>query len=142
MEGKSRIVIDTNLLVRSFISSKSYSGDLIREWYKDKFTLLMSEEVYDEAVDVLYRPDFERYHFNQDTIEIFLKTMISKCVLVDTYPFALVPRDSKDAKFLHLALAGDAHFLVSADNDLLALKNHPDIGALKIVTVEEMLDKL
>ena len=145
MESKSKLVIDTSLLVRSFISPGSYSAKLIQSWYEDKFTLLLSQEIYDEVVDVLYRPQFVKYHFHKDRIETLLTTMISKCTFIEPYPlgqkhpFRLQSRDAKDTKFLHAALAGVADFLVSGDNDLLILKDHAQIGNLKIVTAEEIL---
>lgn len=102
----------------------------------------MSSEAYNEAKEVLQRSRFSKYHFHKGRIRILLKTINSKCSFVEPLPTTLQSRDSKDTKFLHLALAGAADYLVSGDNDLLVLKDHPDIGNLKIVNEKELLEAL
>ena len=49
-------------------------------------------------------------------------------------------RDPKDEAILGAAIAGNADFLVTGDNDLLVLADDPLLGRLQIVSARKFLD--
>jgi predicted nucleic acid-binding protein len=54
----------------------------------------------------------------------------------------LRPRDADDTPLLAVALAGNAAYLVTGDNDLLDLRHDPALATLQIVTIRELLANL
>jgi uncharacterized protein len=61
---------------------------------------------------------------------------VKLAVLVEIIESVAECRDSKDDKFLELAINGKAQYIVSGDGDLLVL--HP-FRTVNIITVEEFL---
>src|SRR5439155_634872 len=79
-----------------------------------------------EIRDVLTRPKI-RQRFPSLTDELvdgFLDSVRRHATVLDDVPSAIsYPRDPKDEKYLNLAVAAQATYLVSRDNDLLDLMN-------------------
>ncbi len=74
---------------------------------------------------VLQRPKFSRY-LTPFEASLFLNAYALQAELVPITHTVTDCRDSKDNKFLELALSGEASYLVSGDDDLLVL--HPFRG--------------
>jgi uncharacterized protein len=130
---KDRVIIDTNLWV-SFLITKDFSKlDKILE--TKKITLVLSQELVDEFIEVSQRPKFKKY-FTLDDIESLLLKLQYRADLIDVTSVVAVCRDSKDDFLLSLATDGKATHLVTGDNDLLALGKHGDTA---IVTMMEYL---
>lgn len=91
--------------------------------------LLLSNAVLDEWRDVLSRPTVLR-HFPEISADQVTQAIesISKLGRHLDPPIApiLVDRDPKDQKYLDLAIAGSASFLVTRDRDLLDLASMPE----------------
>jgi putative PIN family toxin of toxin-antitoxin system len=68
---------------------------------------------------VLKRSRFDRYVSREDRIK-FLEFLEFKAHFVPIDAEVAIFRDPKDDKFLSLALAGGARFLVTGDSDLSA----------------------
>jgi len=90
--------------------------------------LLLSQDVLDEWRDVLARPEVQRTFpgIVSEQMERLLSgiTQVARMTAPRSAP-VLVDRDPKDQKYLDLAFAGNASFLVTRDRDLLALASHP-----------------
>jgi hypothetical protein len=128
---KHRVIFDTNIWI-SFLLTKDFSK--VDSLFKDnKLTLLFSQELLDEFLDVAQRPKFKKYF---STIE--LQNLISKIrtkaefVLV-TSSFNLC-RDHKDNFLLALANDGRASHLITSDKDLLILEQ---LNQTEILTITD-----
>ena len=134
MRGKIlKIVIDTNLWI-SFLISNNFSK-LERILFSNKVTLLFSDELEGEFLDVAGRPKFRRY-FSHEEIQNVLTVIHKRTINIEVKSVEKVCRDPKDNFLLALAIDGKADFLITGDADLLTLENHRGV---KIVTITDFL---
>ena len=87
-----------------------------------KGTIVLSEAVYAEIAEVLARPKFARVLTDDRRREI-LELLSAAALWVEPRETVWDCRDSKDNRYLELALAAKATVIVSGDADLLVL--HP-----------------
>lgn len=134
--ARIRAVLDTNALVSALLFGGG-PGRLVALWERGRILPLISKDVLLEYVRVLGYPKF-----GLDTEDI--RGLIEEHVL----PYAemvtvdrvseVVPEDPADDKFLALALAGGAGFLISGDKHLLALKKYRSV---EIVSPRQFLER-
>jgi len=130
---KDRVIIDTNLWI-SFLITKDYSK--LDKILSDKLaTLLYSQELIDEFIEVAQRPKFKKYFSSGDLQELLL-TMSARANFIEVSITVDVCRDPKDNFLLALAKDGKASHLLTGDKDLLILKN---FGKTKILTISDYL---
>jgi len=139
-----RAVIDTNLIISGLISQGGTPHQLIALWRQGRFTLLVTPEIQAEYERVLARPVFaKRYGLSQEELSAFLRRLHAGAL--QSQPSTTLPgtvRDAKDTMVLAAALGGHATHLVTGDQDLLVLRDAPQIGRLHIVTASEFLEVL
>ncbi len=134
--SKSRVIIDTNLWI-SFLITKNFS--FIDKYIETrKIILLFSEELIEEFLTVVARPKFSKY-FTEEDINELMKMIESFSLLIQVSTDVDYCRDEKDNFLLNLAIDGKADYLVTGDQDLLALKN---LDKTKIITIEELKKQL
>ena len=99
----------------------------------------MSDEMYNEFVNVVSRKKFEKYVTDID-VKLFLADLrqIAKFVQVKS-KFKVILEDPDDDIIIRAAYDGKADYIVSGDRHLLSLK---EFKGIKILTVEEMLNVL
>jgi uncharacterized protein len=83
-------------------------------------TILASDGTLRELADVLGRPKIACYVTAAEA-QLFLEEILVTVDLVPIRERFSVSRDPADNKFLDLAAAGDADYLVTGDSDLLVL---------------------
>lgn len=135
-----RAVIDTSVLVSGLISPQGPPGEVLRALRDGKFTTLYSHETVMEVVEVLGRDFFRsKYHIQTEDISALVS-------LIRLRGEAVVPaqkitdcRDPKDNKFLEAAVAGEADYLVSGDDDLLRMNPYRSIPVLSPVEFLELI---
>jgi putative PIN family toxin of toxin-antitoxin system len=128
MNNKPRYVFDTNTIVSAFLFDRSNPGLAL---YKalEQGDLLLSIETAEELAEVLRRDKFDRY-VRRKTREEFLRAFIKETVFIEITENIHACRDPKDDKFLELAVNGNASFIVTGDEDLLALNSFRGISIL------------
>jgi len=130
---KDRIVIDTNLWI-SFLINKDFSK--LEKIISDNLaTLIYSQELIDEFIEVAQRPKFKRF-FNISDLQTLLLAMSEKSVFIEVSSEVDICRDEKDNFLLALAKDGKASHLITGDKDLLVLKT---FGKTKILTLSQYL---
>ena len=133
---KDRIIIDTNLWLH-FLITKSYPA--LEKIFTEKFvTLLYSQDLIDEFIEVAKRPKFKKY-FNSNDLQELLLGMSRRAHFIEVSSRVILSRDPKDNFILSLAKDGKATYLITGDKDLLVLKK---FGKTKIVTLGEYLQIL
>ena len=126
--------MDTNVLISAALSINSKPRQVL-QYIRKEGVLFMSEETFLEFYEVLHRKKFDKYlsleSRNQiitDLLKIgfflMVQEKINEC------------RDPKDNKFLEIAVAAKADFLITGDKDLTAL--HP-FRNIQILTPEGFL---
>jgi uncharacterized protein len=118
---KSRFVIDTNTLVSSILIASSITSQVVKSIRQSGF-ILSSIETLEELREVLSRSKFDRYIDFAIRLE-FITQFIQQSELITINESVIACRDSKDDKFLELAVNGKADYLITGDKDLLVL--HP-----------------
>lgn len=130
-----RIVFDTNIFISAILGGSV--GVIINQWRDGKFTLVVSEAIVREYLDVIYRPKFKiSAEEISATTDYLLKTAEFVTPLKE---LIAVEADPSDDKFLETALQGEADYVVSGDNHLLELKT---FRGIPILTAREFIKLL
>lgn len=130
---KDRVIIDTNLWI-SFLISKDFSKlDTILD--KKEITLVLSQELVDEFIEVSQRPKFKKY-FTLADIESLLFKFQNRADFITVTNNIEICRDPKDDFMLSLATDGKATHLITGDKDLLVLGKY---GETNILTMTKYL---
>ena len=135
-DTRDRVVIDTNLWI-SFLLTKDYTR-LDRILSDRLITLIFSEELLDEFIDVARRPKFKKY-FSLPDLQQLLTQLREQADFVDVTSKVDVCRDPKDNFLLSLAMDGKATHLITGDRDLLDLNS---FGLTQIVTLTNYLSDI
>jgi putative PIN family toxin of toxin-antitoxin system len=116
-----RSVFDTNVLVSALLLKTSKPRQAL-DCALGKGKILLSFSTLAEINDVLGRKQFRRYIVEEE-IRRFLAALTRDAEWVEIIVPIVACRDSKDDKFLELAVNGHADYIVTGDADLIAL--HP-----------------
>jgi putative PIN family toxin of toxin-antitoxin system len=130
-----RVVLDTNVLVSALLFAGPI-GRLVSLWRERRIVLLLSKDVFIEYLRVLAYPKFK---LSGEEIKALAEEYVlpfAEMVTVAEAP-VVIREDPADDKFLALAAAGRALYLVSGYKHLLALWEYRGV---KIVTPREFLD--
>ncbi|AFZ51130.1 putative toxin-antitoxin system toxin component, PIN family [Dactylococcopsis salina PCC 8305] len=138
-----KIVLDTNILISSLISKKSFPYLLYQGWRRKEFTLITSEEQLQELKQVLQYPKLRKF-INQDEARILVSALQDFTVTVADLPEVNYSKDSDDNLIIATAIAGKADLIVTGDKgDLLILKTVENISivtasdAVSIIGIEK-----
>ena len=132
---KDRIIIDTNLWI-SFLLTNDYSKfDKIVAY--NFVTILFSQTLIDEFIEVARRPKFKKY-FSLTDLENILLQIKNTAEFIEVTSDIEICRDPKDNFLLSLAKDGNATHLITGDKDLLDIKV---FGKTKILTIANYLLK-
>jgi len=129
-----RIILDTNLWI-SFLISKNYS-QLDEIIFERKCTLIFSEELLNEFLEVIKRPKLRRF-FSQEDTENLIETIEEYAEFIVVTSKVEICRDEKDNFLLSLSKDSDANFLITGDKDLLVLEKFEQTN---IVTIAQFLE--
>jgi putative PIN family toxin of toxin-antitoxin system len=140
MTSPMRVVLDTNVVLSALVFGGGQAGRLRQAWQQAAFVTLVSTATAQELMRVLAYPKFRLSRSDQSEL------------LADYLPYAqtvripqpppTVPdcRDPLDVPFLHLAVVGQAQWLVSGDKDLLTLaEEFQQANGCRIVTMDTFL---
>ncbi|KAA9354789.1 putative toxin-antitoxin system toxin component, PIN family [Larkinella humicola] len=112
-----KLVIDTNVLVSALIS-RSYPARIVEDiLIERKATLILSEAIWEEYVDVLNRAKFARFSEFKKNAEILLLRLDELAEKVVPTETVMLIKDVDDNKFLEAALAAQAHYLVTGNSN-------------------------
>ncbi|PZX59904.1 hypothetical protein LV84_01113 [Algoriphagus ratkowskyi] len=132
---KHRVILDINILV-SFLLTKDFSK--VDQLFKDgKLTLLFSQELLDEFLEVTQRPKFKKYFSTTDLQSLISKIRTQAEFILVTSSFQIC-RDPKDNFLLALANDGKASHLITGDKDLLILEK---LNETEILTIADYFAK-
>lgn len=140
MSEKLKVVIDTQIFLRSLINSKSTSMKIRPRHWPGFYILCVSDEIEAEVIDVLNRPHL-RAKFPQITHELVVEveSELKNALRIVVDKTDAISRDPKDDMFLACAKVAKANYLVSEDNDLLILKQHHNTQIINVLAFLSML---
>ncbi len=124
-----RIIIDTNIFV-SFLITGSFLK-LYKLLESHNVTLLFSEELLQEFLDVVKRPKLKKYFSEKDVVKV-LDGIQYYADYIEVSTKVNVCRDANDNFLLALCYDGKADYLITGDDDLLVMKKYKQTSIVKI----------
>ena len=119
-----RVVYDCMVFLQAANNGAGASGECLRLAEHWAVELYLNPEITAEIVDVLTRPRTRKKFpaLTPDVIRRLLRRLSQFATIIAVTPkVAPSIRDPKDEKYLDLAIAANAQYLVTRDNDLLDL---------------------
>ncbi len=126
-----KCVVDTNVLISAALS-KGAPFRIVEHLIKNN-ALIFSKETISELSSRITQSKFDKYVSAEDR-EAYVNNLILSADLVIIDNLIQGCRDRNDDKFLETAVKGDAQFIITGDQDLLAMHRFEGID---IVTVQE-----
>jgi putative PIN family toxin of toxin-antitoxin system len=144
-----RAVIDTNVFISAAINVRGTPGRVVDLWQADAFELVSSTALLLEIERAILHPRLTRHGVTSEQGTRFVEIVRETCTLVaGKLRVTGVCRDPDDNEVLACALEGKADYIVTGDDDLLALGEYEGIvilsptaflAALAIAAPEETL---
>jgi putative PIN family toxin of toxin-antitoxin system len=123
-----RAVVDTNILIRALIKPRGTVGPVLTRLAEGKYVIVYSERMLDELIAKLVLPRLhDKYAIDAQTIETTVALLAIRGELVHPARAVKACRDPKDDMLIEAALAGNAEYLVTGDEDLLVLKKYESV---------------
>jgi putative PIN family toxin of toxin-antitoxin system len=141
-----RIVLDSNILIRSFVKSHGLAHELLLAMLTSDHVLVLSNEVLFEVARVLRYPRLMMVHGqDEEAIYNFTGWLRDVAEIIVLNPLKLVPiRDRNDIFVLQTALKGEADVLCTGDRDFFeppASLFLASVG-IAVLTDEQLMRKL
>lgn len=117
-------VFDCMIFLQSATNDRGPAFGCLSLVEANEVELFITPGILAEIRDVLTRPKIQAKfpQLTSDIVDAFLQKIVALATLVGESPEAgIAIRDQDDLPYLNLALATNADYLVSHDNDLLAL---------------------
>lgn len=121
-------VIDTNSLISSALIKNNVNAKAFDQ-VLNLGKIAISSSTIEELKEVLYRMKFDKYFLDNERAVLIDKIKKNSKLFLPTETITAC-RDSKDNKFLELAVAANASCLITGDKDLLILHPFRDIPIL------------
>jgi uncharacterized protein len=139
MRSTKNVVIDTNVFVSAVLFPKSVPRTLVDQLFRNpRIVVLGSTETFTELTKTLLLSKFSQYATLTTRI-VFLEEIESLIDWVTISEKVNDCRDSRDNKFLEVAVSGQANYIITGDNDLLTLNLYRGI---EIITPRDFLEPL
>ncbi len=144
-----RVVFDCMVYLQAVTNGQGPAFACLHQVETGTLTLYLDRETLAEVRDVLGRPRIRKKFksLTDGLVDEFLNAVEARAVMLDDVPKVFpYPRDPKDEPYLNLAIAADARYLVSRDNDLLDLMKDRDFTArfptLRVLPPPDLLQDL
>jgi len=133
-----RVVVDTNVVLSALVFGGGRFDTLRFAWQTGRYVPLACNYTVSELIRVLKYPKFKLSVADQEELLADYLPYCTTVNLPERLPDAIECRDANDLPFLHLALIGNADFLVSGDADLLSIAG---TFVCPIVTAEDFIGR-
>lgn len=95
-----QLVIDTNIIVSALLSEDSKAFKVLSDALDGKYTVLISEEIFQEYQDVLHR---DKFGFDEEIINFLLAWFRKNAIWIEVSKSNISMKDEKDRVFYDLA---------------------------------------
>ena len=118
-----KVVLDTNVLLTGLMLPSGPPGRVVAAWDASHFDVALGIHQLQEIARVLTYPKIRRrLRWDEHRIEQLIRQLYVRCEVVGTATVDVsVPADPDDAPILASLVSSSADFLVTGDQDLLAL---------------------
>jgi putative PIN family toxin of toxin-antitoxin system len=118
------VVYDCMIFLQGLISESGIAVNCFELFENGIIELFVSEEILAEIQDVITRPKLQaKYNrLTNERAEKLIEILRTKATVIKKVPSVFsYARDPKDEKYINLAVASGAEYIVSRDTDLLDL---------------------
>lgn len=118
-----RVVLDVNVYVSALLTPRGAPGQIIDRFLRNAaYDLVISPDIAAEALRVFEYPKLRRYFGRGVVPAAWFEDIVSRALLVaGDRPIPRYSRDPADDKYVAAAVEGGAAYIVTGDDDLLAL---------------------
>jgi putative PIN family toxin of toxin-antitoxin system len=114
-----RAVIDTSVWVSALLNPDGFPAQVLRAYIAGQFTLVTSEPLLSELLDVLGRPRITaRLQMTAAEKENLVELLLERAVLAVLRGELQLCRDAEDDAVIETAVLGGAGVIVSRDEDV------------------------
>src|SRR6266508_1158958 len=127
-----RVVVDTNVVISSYLSSQGASHTILTSWRNQSFDLVVSEPILEEYGRALQYPHVrKRHNLSDDEIAKIVDDFRDLAqVVAPSASLDVVAADPEDNKIIECAVEGKADYIVSGNDHLLDIKEYQGIQIL------------
>lgn len=120
-----RVVLDTNVLVSGIAYPASIPGRIVEAWKRGAIEVVLSRHIVEELTRVLPRLNHRLNWQPADFVDqVDLLAIQAELVEPDPTQNNAAVRDADDVPVLGTLIASKADYLITGDDDLLALAEH------------------
>jgi uncharacterized protein len=129
----NRVVLDANVFVSAVLSPWGNPARILKAWRDGRFHVAISNEILSEIDRVLHYPRIKKRHrWSKEKIQVFIDDLAHLCVLTPSeLRLSVIAEDPSDDRYLECAIEGEAQYIVSGDQHLLALGEFQGVRILK-----------
>ncbi len=125
-----RAVVNTDVLISGLLSADGPAGEIVDRWLAGEFTLLTSNQMLSECERILAHPtlqqDLRLDNLPKEDLMALLRDRSEKTEVPRSVSPVMVPNPF-DEVVLTSAVAGHADYLVTEEEDLLALREYEGV---------------
>ena len=124
-----KVVLDTNVLISAALRAGSPPYRILRAWRAGQFSVVCSQDLLDEVVQVLARPRIARRTewSEADRAALFADLREVSVWVEPQSQIRLITADPADNRVLEAAIAGQADYIVSGDQHLLEIGEYQGV---------------
>ena len=126
-----RIVLDTNIYISNLISDKGNPAKIVRWWLEGEFDVLVSQPIIDEILRVTgYERIQKKYARVRENRLEFAALISEQAEWIEPREILNIVVDESDNRYIECAVAGNAQYIVTGDDHLLAIGEYQGIAIL------------
>lgn len=132
-----KVIVDTNVLVSALIQ-RNYPNFILYNYVLENLVeVCISDDLFEEYLEVLNRPKFSRYSDFISKAEIVLAQIETKATKFHPTKRFDIIADNADNRLLELAAASKADYIITGNTNDFTMS---DFQGTKIVTPKEYWD--
>jgi putative PIN family toxin of toxin-antitoxin system len=135
-----RVVVDSNVLIRALMNPVGTWGDVLTRF--SEYTPIMSPPIAEELLRIVGQPRLKKRFGvlgQPQAIDRALQ-IIALAEVVEPIATPRVCRDPHDDHFFACAVAGNADYIVSEDEDILAIPEYEGVRTIRAAAFLRLLD--
>ena len=137
-----RVVVDSNVLISALLKADSGPARVVALWREGTIELVVSSAIVAEITRVLAYPRIQSRVSEEDATRFVTLLRAAATFVEPVEAVVAVERDPDDDKFVALALASDAKYIVSGDSHLLDLGEYQGIEIIGPAQLVDMMRSL
>lgn len=119
-----KVVLDTNVIVSGILVPDGPPGMIVDLWAKGELTVVVSQLLIEEYLEVLLRPKFQKVGTVAER-QALLREFLQLDNTVFVYPglqINVIEDDPEDNHVLECAAEGEVQYIISGDDHLSSVK--------------------